>query len=443
MRSPSIRTTRSSSVESLVERFRSWNTSFSSVKLRASLLRDRPSLRPVKEHEIVKRQGRGAKSTTDLTVRPIDSAVCLPDVPDLPELKGRYNSGDKIFEEHVQNVRQHRNSQGSAHRRICLSRSPSAYSQYDDDLDFKARIEEVQRPSNSVYPTAGFTRADSQFDEPQSIKHIKSKSTTRLDDAYRRQQDAELMPLAGKSTFMESIKSTQRLKGMKSLKVMKVNTHESLDFRCVGDEDLLNASSFEQLEFEQGKEDLVRSLNITRLRLDERKIKILKRSKRLDEDAAEAARELDQTSSIPAGSSVTMDEDTQRAHLIGPAGYSGFATGERLATYQYRRHAHSRSTQHAVAEDCACQNYKLFAAISDEQWRYVGIARTKVDRRWVILLSGVRAAQIPNLTPSGSIRKRPMPRTKNRSMTYGTVTSTSYGIDDEDKPLPALPAVAV
>ncbi|KAM3425253.1 hypothetical protein BST61_g7205 [Cercospora zeina] len=228
---------------------------------------------------------------------------------------------------------------------------------------------------------------------------------------------------APKRTLIHSIKSSRHLRNMRSLSSLKtyVNPHESMDFRCVGSPTEA-ICAFEELELQSERDELLQSINLTRIRMGVRAIQNLERSPFLDREAQEAADELDKFESVPAGSTLTMDDETATAQLIGPAGYPALATGERWASFQNKAQDQAQCTckggRHVVkSATCPCRSYNVFAAITDDSWTVIGMARTTVDRRWVVLLSAWPSDNDDSkstrtlLTPANSVRK---PRAKSR-----------------------------
>ncbi|KAI5359611.1 hypothetical protein Slin15195_G072390 [Septoria linicola] len=442
---------RSPSVESFTEKFKAWNTSLSNIQIRASLVH-KAGLRPVYE----KREDRPirynySKSTTTLHECAKDSAV------DLGELRERYTSGDRIFNEHEQNSQRHQKSRDRSRSRVCVSSRASTQSEFDYDAQFLERVE-AARKGSKTRPASSAGRTESRQSDQRTLRNAKSlpRMAVKAEKALPPLPGAEVPP-PGRRTFMESIKSARHLRNMRSLSHLKVpvyvNPHESMDFRCVGSPvEAINA--FEEVELQNERDDLLRSINLSRARMCNRNTHNLLRSAHLDREAQEAASDLDKFESVPAGSTFTMDELTSTAQLIGPAGFPGLATGERWASIQYKHQSHTKpvcklSVNVVKSATCPCHNYTMFAAITDESWRYIGMARTAVDRRWVVLLSASTSdnddakSTRSLLTPASSIRKS---RSKSRlrrteeppplPITYGTLTPC-HSDDEED--LPARP----
>jgi hypothetical protein len=389
----------------------------------------------------MKHSNKTSNSTINVNILPSDSAIDLPEIPDMPGTRERYENGDKIFEEHAHNIQSHKKSDSLMQRRVCLSTATSMHSQPDDETEFAAKVEEMQK--TQVLPSAPIIAPKAI--EVRKRRHTRSKSTSRLHEQnLKAEHDAELQSMpTDRLPFLDSLRPTHRLKSMRSLNVIKFNPHESLDFRCVG-EGFLSRNLDEETEIEEGRGELLRSINITRLRMDTRAIQILKRSEYLDREAKVFANELDVTSLIPPGSSITIDEETALARLVGPPGQSAFATGERWATYQHKRHIILRPSKHQKSDDCEYRNYNMFAAISDESYNYIGISRSQVDRRWVVLLSGHTGGkpQYPlTRSPSASSRKSQIVKSRNRSITIGTVTS--FASDEDYEHLPPLPVMGI
>ena len=417
-----------------------------------------------------------------------DSAV------DLSDLRERYTSGDRIFGEHEQNSRRH--GQGSRDRsrsRVCVSARGSTTSDFDSDALFLQRIEATRKGHVTHELASPYPKP---VEKPRSVKHAKSMSRatvrTITEKALPPLPSGEVQPHIKKS-FMDSIRSTRHLRNMKSLTQLKVyvNPHESMDFRCVGSPvEAVNVmeNAFEERELQNERDELLRSINLARTRMCDQRIDILERSAHLDREAREAANDLDRFDSVPAGSTVTMDHETATAQLIGPAGYSGLATGERWASLQYQassggaeadgskgrisRHASqaSQKTKPVLKLNTKLgrpttdrTSYNVYTAITGSSWRTIGMARTSVDRRWVVLLSASSSSLDKDdaksirtiLTPASSIRA---PRSRSRArgvtspisprlnaslplaITYGTLTP-SYSDDDDS--IPATPSLPV
>lgn len=472
-------------MESFSEKFKSWNTSLSSIQIRGSLS-NKAALRPVYEARSARHSY--SKSTSALNELAKDSAV------DLSDLREWYSTGDKIFDEHEQNSRRH--GQGSRDRsqsRICASARGSTNSDFDDDALFLQRIEATRQGQVTREP---YQPNCKPMVKPRRLKHSKSMSrvTMGTGKALPPLPDGELQPHIKKS-FMDSIRSSRHLRNMRSLTQLKVsgyvNPHESMDFRCVGSPvEAVSAleNAFEERELQNERGELLRSINLTRTRMCDQRIEILERSAYLDREAREAANDLDRFDSVPAGSTVSMDQETATAQLIGPAGYSGLATGERWASLQYQvipngadadgsrgrlsRHASQTSLQtkpvlklntkvDKLARDR--KSYHIYTAITGASWRSIGMARTSVDRRWVVLLSASGSCSEYDdaksvrtiLTPASSVRA---PRSKSRArgiaspmspilnaslplaISYGTMTP-SYSDDDDS--IPANPSIPV
>lgn len=445
---------RSPSVESLTDKFKTWNASLSGIQIRGSFTH-RAALRPVREsHEAPFSRADYTKSTPTIHERAKDSAV------DLGELRDRWVSADNIFNEHEQNTRRHARSRDPSRSRVCVTLRTSEQSDYDTDGQFLERIEKT-RSARKSRSTAANSPAEKRSTHErvarsaQSILHVPLKTEKALPPL------PEDEGMVVKRTFIHSIKSSRHLRNMRSLSSLKtyVNPHESMDFRCVGSPTEA-ISAFEELELQSERDELLQSINLTRIRMGVRAIQNLERAPYLDREAQEAADDLDKFESVPAGSTVTMDEETATAQLIGPAGYPGLATGERWASFQNRTQRQTQCTckggLHIVrTAACPCHNHHVFAAITDESWRVIGMARTAVDRRWVVLLSASNSPSDSDdsksirtlLTPASSVRK-PRAKSKPRRSAndtppvpslHGAMTPSLIEDEDETPVTPVLP----
>ncbi|KAF2215769.1 hypothetical protein CERZMDRAFT_94162 [Cercospora zeae-maydis SCOH1-5] len=439
---------RSPSVESLTDKFKTWNASLSGIQIRGTLAH-KAGLRAVQEAQAMPfSRADYTKSTPTIYERAKDSAV------DLGELRDRWGSAENIFTEHEQNIRRRAKSRDPSRSRVCITRI-SEQSDVDGDGQFLERIERMRsarkpRSTAATIPT-----------EKRPILERAAKSTP-WPPHMQTKMEKSLPPLpeeggtVSKRTFIHSIKSSRHLRNMRSLSSLKtyVNPHESMDFRCVGSPTEA-ISAFEDLELQSERDDLLQSINLTRIRMGVRAIQNLERSPYLDREAQEAADDLDKYESVPAGSTATMDDETATAQLIGPAGYPGMATGERWASFQNKAQRQTQCTckggpHTAKSAACPCRSYNVFAAITDESWKVVGMARTTVDRRWVVLLSAwpydnddSRSTRTL-VTPANSVRKPRAKSKQRRSHGPPPIPSlheamTPLLVQDEDE-TPATPA---
>lgn len=489
---------RSSSVESLSDKFKSWNSSLSNLQLRASV-----ALKPVQEgQEGLPTNNAFTKSTPTLIDCAQDSVI------DLGEYRDGYTGGDLPLGERPEHSQRYgTGSRDRSRSRMRLSARGSTDSESsENEMLFLQRIEKTRNGHSAHAPAATL-----QPDRKRTMRHARSMSrmTMRTEKSLPPLPEVQAQSPV-KKTFMESVRSTRYLRNMRSLPQIKpyVNPHESMDFKCVGSpSEAVSAveHAFEEREIQSEKDELARSINLTRARMCDQRIEVLERSVHLDREASKAASEIDEFLSLPAGSTMTVDEVTGTAELVGPAGYSGLATGERWASLQYHgmgggsdvdgsRKRFSRSasrpssrqsnrppsrqhesSQASHAKPVLKLNTKfasspvgtldnMFTAITGDRWRSIGMARTAVDRRWVVVLSGASSLISDNddtrsirslLTPSSSVRT-PWSRSKSRGMAtrrepstpasaFGMMMTPSYSDDDEEDEygMPGTPSISV
>ncbi|KAK4504176.1 hypothetical protein PRZ48_005092 [Zasmidium cellare] len=121
---------------------------------------------------------------------------------------------------------------------------------------------------------------------------------------------------------------------------------------------------------------------------------------------------------------IEVVETTGHVILIGPAGYGALTLGESWAGGHNKRHlynCHQNMTFPQHDECCSCKLYQAWSLITDESYKYLGVARSAREGRWVVHLAKqmpiwteeARALELAKTTPPPprfTIMRKPVPR---------------------------------
>lgn len=108
-----------------------------------------------------------------------------------------------------------------------------------------------------------------------------------------------------------------------------------------------------------------------------------------------------QHDSASSTSSVNFIQETGHVQIIGPANYGAIATGVSWTDGEHLLHAKDKISRNVHPaergeESCSCPHHAIYAAITDASYNYVGIARSRLESRWILHLAKEKPSEEKN-----------------------------------------------
>lgn len=105
-----------------------------------------------------------------------------------------------------------------------------------------------------------------------------------------------------------------------------------------------------------------------------------------------------QRDNASSSSSINFISETGHVQIIGPANHGAIATGVSWTDGEHLLHAKdkfNRSIHPANRNDepCLCDHHAIYNAITDASYNYVGIARSRLEGRWILHLAKERPSE--------------------------------------------------
>ncbi|KAF2169974.1 hypothetical protein M409DRAFT_51756 [Zasmidium cellare ATCC 36951] len=134
---------------------------------------------------------------------------------------------------------------------------------------------------------------------------------------------------------------------------------------------------------------------------------------------------------------IEVGDSTDRAILIGPAGYGALTLGEMWIGGCDKKHkfdSHRSVVLSEHDESCPCKLNQVFDLITDESYKYLGVARSAREGKWVVHLAKempmgtaeARASELPKLDrpttrPRFTIARKPIPARASTACRVGFI----------------------
>lgn len=123
---------------------------------------------------------------------------------------------------------------------------------------------------------------------------------------------------------------------------------------------------------------------------------------------------------------IEVVEATGIVRLIGPAEHGALTLGQMWVGGWDKRHkvdAHGSTiaVQHDD-ESCPCQLYQVWKIISDESYKYIGVARSAREHKWIVHL----AKEMPTRVEGTKTDEKPRPTTTNSRIKRKPIPTREY-----------------
>lgn len=274
----------------------------------------------------------------------------------------------------------------------------------------------------------------------QGIKNEKALSNPQkyryvLESADKKTQSKTVafQPSETKKTSKEPSTSADQAKAPNTVQVRRIAL-KMLAFNLFNDKRSKRSSKTrEELDFEDGKTTIYASIHYAREQKAVREnrhppVQWLHINDDLAADARVTAKREDIRAKVNPPhhnkraapmTRISWNEVNGNVRLIGPVEHGALTLGQMWIGGWNKRHkvdSHGRSvtTQHDD-ESCPCKLYQVHEVISDVSYKYIGIARSAREHKWIVHLAKelptkVKRDEMPRpTTPKFKIKRKPIP----------------------------------